>query len=519
MPLAFSHGASCGVQFYIGRKRFANLPLVSQILFSNNGVRRMTTTRQFDGINRLTQIANTGETGSTRVYLDRTAVAQIASLPYRGLPIRDRTKKCTISRLPVGDAAGCQPAPPACRTRGAVVPAKCARSTLSSSMGGSFWPYQYDAPDWRTRQMTSDGSSGTWVLTEDLKFVSEPLLFGRHAMDLNASNNVAVRTYVWGLDLPETLEGAGGVRGLLWVTLHTGSGPAAGTHFAAYDGNGNVVALLAASDGLETARYEYGPFGEQIRVSGPAAPLNPFRFLTKRTCNTTELVLYEYRAYSPRLGKWANRDPIEEAGGENLYGFGYNNPMYYVDALGLADLKYSSEGKAYVDAHRPHFYYIDRIVDESGKRSSPVSYFFQMVRQKNPCPGGICNSGGTGDSSSFVVATVKNVSKCSLEVECRCSISYASVTFAPQKVGGFLVKGHVLGEAFRKAFTPVSDDQRPGWFIAAGAGSISRTQTFVLSSGASKELYRGITVTALPPNMVGSGFIESMNGACTCTSK
>ena len=329
-----------------------------------------------------------------------------------------------------------------------------------------------------------------------------------------ATGRLLFLLFIWG-----TTDGAGGVGGLLWMTVHTGSGSAAGTHFVAYDGNGNVVALSAASDGSVTASYEYGPFGEAIRATGPAASLNPFRFSTKRTCNATDLVLYEYRAYSLSLGTWANRDPIEEGGGENLYGFWYNNPMYYVDALGLADLKYSSEGKAYVDAHRPHFYYIDRIVDESGKRSSPVSYFFQMVRQKNPCPGGICNSGGTGDSSSFVVATVKNVSKCSLEVECRCSISYASVTFAPQKVGGFLVKGHVLGETFRKAFTPVSDDQRPGWFIAAGAGSISRTQTFVLSSGASKELYRGITVTALPPNMVGSGFIESMNGACTCTSQ
>jgi RHS repeat-associated protein len=371
----------------------------------------------------------------------------------------------------------------------------------------------------------SDGSSGNWVVTEDLRFVRNPLLFGRHIAELRASDNALVRSYVWGLDLSDAQagtapqQGAGGVGGLLWVTLDTGSGPAAGTHLAAYDGNGNIVAPSAASGGSESARYEYGPFGEPLRLTGPAAALYPYRFSTKRTCNTTDLVLYEYRAYSPRLGKWANRDPIEEAGGENLYGFGYNNPIYYVDALGLADLKYSSEGKAYVDAHRPHFYYIDRIVDESGKRSSPVSYVFQMVRQKNPCPGGICNSGGTGDSSSFVVATVKNVSKCSLEVECRCSISSASVTFAPQEVGGFLVKGHVLGETFRKAFTPVSDDQRPGWFIAAGAGSISRTQTFVLSSGASNELYRGITVTALPPNMVGSGFIESMNGACTCTSQ
>ena len=176
--------------------------------------------------------------------------------------------------------------------------------------------WQYDALGRRIRQTTSNWlvQSNLWAVTEDLKFLSHPLLFARHVVDLNASNNVAVRTYVWGLDLSETMDGAGGVGGLLWVTLHTGSGPAAGTHFAAYDGNGNVVALSAASDGSETARYEYGPFGEPLRLTGPAATNNPFRFSTKRTEPAADLVLYEYRAYSPRLSRWPNRDPIGELG-------------------------------------------------------------------------------------------------------------------------------------------------------------------------------------------------------------
>jgi len=42
-----------------------NSPLVSQILFTNNGVRRMVTTKQYDNLNRLMQISNTGGTGST----------------------------------------------------------------------------------------------------------------------------------------------------------------------------------------------------------------------------------------------------------------------------------------------------------------------------------------------------------------------------------------------------------------------------------------------------------------------
>ena len=132
-----------------------------------------------------------------------------------------------------------------------------------------------------------------------------------------------------------TTDGAGGVGGLLWMTLHTGSGPAAGTHFAAYDGNGNVVALSAASDGSVTARYEYGPFGEPIRLSGPAAANSPFRFSTKRTCHTTDLVLYEYRAYSPSTGRWPSRDPIGEEGGPNVYGCVNNAGIDQVDPLGL----------------------------------------------------------------------------------------------------------------------------------------------------------------------------------------
>jgi RHS repeat-associated protein len=133
-----------------------------------------------------------------------------------------------------------------------------------------------------------------------------------------------------------TMDGAGGVGGLAWVTLHTASGPASGTHFVCYDGNGNIVSLVSATTGDVTARYEYGPFGEPIRITGPASSLNPFRFSTKRTENNTDLVLYENRAYSPSLGRFSNSDPIGELGGLNLYGFVGNNPIGRVDTDGRA---------------------------------------------------------------------------------------------------------------------------------------------------------------------------------------
>ncbi|WP_425485749.1 RHS repeat-associated core domain-containing protein [Limisphaera ngatamarikiensis] len=77
--------------------------------------------------------------------------------------------------------------------------------------------------------------------------------------------------------------------------------------------------LVSASTSTETARYEYGPFGEPLRLTGAAAGWNPFRFSTKRTEDATGLVLYEYRAYSPTLGRWLSRDPIEEKTGVGAY--------------------------------------------------------------------------------------------------------------------------------------------------------------------------------------------------------
>ena len=40
------------------------------------------------------------------------------------------------------------------------------------------------------------------------------------------------------------------------------------------------------------------------------------------------------RFYSPELGRWLNRDPIGEVGGENVYGFVANQPSGGIDLLG-----------------------------------------------------------------------------------------------------------------------------------------------------------------------------------------
>ena len=105
-------------------------------------------------------------------------------------------------------------------------------------------------------------------------------------MELDGVTKALVMQYVWGRDLAGSVDGggAGGVGGLLEVKTTTA------TYGVVYDGNGNVMGLVDASSGTVAARYEYGPFGELIRGSGPMAKTNPFRFSTKFQDDETDLV-------------------------------------------------------------------------------------------------------------------------------------------------------------------------------------------------------------------------------------
>lgn len=151
-------------------------------------------------------------------------------------------------------------------------------------------------------------------------------------LDANASNG-RVRTYLWGLDLSGSMQGAGGVGGLLEVVYY---GTQTTNSFAAFDGNGNLAALVNAADGNAVAHYEYGPFGEVVRVTGTLAKANPFRFSTKYQDDESDFLYYGYRSYNPSTGRWFSRDPIGEKGGKNLRAFSRNNSVNNIDVLGLS---------------------------------------------------------------------------------------------------------------------------------------------------------------------------------------
>jgi RHS repeat-associated protein len=139
-----------------------------------------------------------------------------------------------------------------------------------------------------------------------------------------------------GSDLSGSIQDAGGVGGVLAVNLGRSTlNLQPSTHCVSYDGNGNVVALHNAADGAESAAYEYGPFSEPIRVTGPVASLMPLRFSTMYEDNVTGDRKYLFRDYTPSTGRWKSRDPIEEEGGKALYAFVGNDPVIAWDLLGL----------------------------------------------------------------------------------------------------------------------------------------------------------------------------------------
>jgi RHS repeat-associated protein len=106
------------------------------------------------------------------------------------------------------------------------------------------------------------------------------------------------------------------------------------TYLPAFDGGGNVLAYIDATTGTSAAEFEYGPFGEPLRVTGAAAVNLSFRFSSKYTDAETGLVYYGYRWYQPSTGRFLSKDPIEEQGGVNLYGFVENDPVNGYDLLG-----------------------------------------------------------------------------------------------------------------------------------------------------------------------------------------
>jgi RHS repeat-associated protein len=193
--------------------------------------------------------------------------------------------------------------------------------------------FTYDYLGRRVQKIVRSGWNGSWFTA--ILSIRKYLYDGWNVIaEFDATGTLTlVRSHTWGLDLTGSPATAGGVGALLQTYDHA----AAKTYLASYDGNGNVAALFNADSGAFAAVYEYGPSGEPLRaeVIDSAVANQPFRFSTKFTDTETGLVYYGRRYYSAILGRFINRDPSEEQGGINLYGFCGNDAVNGWDYLGL----------------------------------------------------------------------------------------------------------------------------------------------------------------------------------------
>jgi len=208
--------------------------------------------------------------------------------------------------------------------------------------------YDYDSQSRRIakRVLRKTHELGDWSLHQHRQFLYDGWnMIGELDVPTNGGTAHLHRSYAWGLDASGTRTGAGGVGGLLLTTHYAtpGSGTSSNVTLAPlYDLNANVLAYADVTTSTITHRIDYDPFGNELTLdtllpTAAAEEAPRFRFSTKYTDSESGLVYYGFRSYSPELGRWVNRDPIEERGGVNLYGMVGNDPVNRWDLLGLED--------------------------------------------------------------------------------------------------------------------------------------------------------------------------------------
>ena len=123
--------------------------------------------------------------------------------------------------------------------------------------------------------------NSAWVQTNETHYIYD----GSVVIQERDINNLPQVGYTRGRDLGGSLQGAGGIGGLLAYSQLSTLNP---QHFYYHaDGNGNITALVNAQQ-IIVAKYLYDPYGNTLSLSGPQAganllPASPPRKLPIRT--------------------------------------------------------------------------------------------------------------------------------------------------------------------------------------------------------------------------------------------
>ena len=201
----------------------------------------------------------------------------------------------------------------------------------------------YNAEGRRFSKKVNRYQNGQIVEQKHITFLHDgnDLIYERH--QLPSGLTLLERKYIWGPDIAGG--NAGGAGGLLLIRETIGN--VTTDLFPLYDGTGHVVALTDTIGTLR-AEYAYGPFGELIYARGPNASSCPFRYATKYWDEETRLYNFGKRFFDPITGQWLSREPLGESESLNLYSYCGNDPVNFVDVLGLA--KVATDGRGNLTA-------------------------------------------------------------------------------------------------------------------------------------------------------------------------
>ncbi|MBI9019938.1 MAG: RHS repeat-associated core domain-containing protein [Verrucomicrobia bacterium] len=145
--------------------------------------------------------------------------------------------------------------------------------------------------------------------------------------DLDESGTI-LRSYIWGP----------GIDNLLAITIYNATGT--NTCYALKD-HLNTVCALIDSFGNIVESYSYDAWGCPTILNSTGTELtesaigNRYMFQGREHDSATGLYYFRARWYDPVTGRWLSKDPIGISGGLNQYVFCGNNPVNFVDPMGL----------------------------------------------------------------------------------------------------------------------------------------------------------------------------------------
>jgi RHS repeat-associated protein len=283
-------------------------------------------TGSFNNVNELTSLSGGGVVGFTGTTTEEAAVTVGGQTAQTSL-VGTRFEKAVA--LPTGtNTVTITAADPSGNTN-----SKNYRVVVN---GGAAQSFTYDA----NGNLTSDGvrtyawdaESRLIKITEGTK-TTDIEYDGMHRwtriLERNGSTTTSDRRFIWDrFTLVEQRNGTSTTA----VQRYLPQGVLQGTNkfFYTRDHLGSIREVVNNS-GSVVARYDYDPYGRRTKLSGTFD--SDFGFTGHYYHAPSGLHFAPFRAYSAELGRWLSRDPNEEEGGINLYGYVASNPANLVDRL------------------------------------------------------------------------------------------------------------------------------------------------------------------------------------------